>query len=148
MAYFIYNPQAANQIYKIAENDTDLNSLDLPQNQYTIINASQNDFDEVKLNNKYVLNYNGSSVQVENLTLTFTREQLNEYIKNFITNINNYLVGHPQNIKKQQWLDYRNFLQTLNVYNIIVPPQKELIGSLELYLKNNGNTYYNLLQLP
>lgn len=148
MAYFIYNPMAGNAIYKIAENDVDLNSLTLPQNHYTIVNASQSDFDDVKLNIKYVLPYNGSSVQTENVGYYYTKEQLSDYIQNFITTINSYLVGHPQNIKRQQWLDYRNFLQTLNVSNIIVSPETHLIGSLELYLKNNNKTYYNLLQLP
>jgi hypothetical protein len=148
MAYFIYNPSAGNIIYKIAENDTDLSSLNLPQNQYTVVSATQDDFDSVRLNVKYVLPYNGSSVQVDNVGYYYTKEQLNDYIQNFITTINNYLVGHPQNIKKQQWLDYRNFLQTLNVSNIIVPPETALIGTLELYLKNNNDPYYNLLQLP
>jgi hypothetical protein len=147
MAYFIYNQAANNQIYKIAENQTDLDSLELPQNQYLIINGSQIDFDDVKLNNKYVLNYNGSSVQVENVALVYTREQLNEYIQNIINTLNYSVIGHPQNIKNQQWLDYINVLKTLNVFEIIVPPEKFLIGSLELYLKNNNKPYYNLLQV-
>jgi len=150
MSYFIFNKQANNQIYKIAENDSDLNALIIPQEDYLVVNnVNQDDFNAVKLGTKIVLNYNGSSIQLENITVVYEKQELQEYLNNCISAINSFLVNQPQSTKYQVWFDYFNFLKTLNVNAIIIAPETQLLGSLEYYLNDKDIICYNtFLQVP
>lgn len=147
MAYFIFNKEAGNQIYKIAENDVDLNALDLPQNQYLTITVDANDFNLVRCNVKSVLPFNGS-IQLIDQGFYFTPEKLKEYIQNIIIQIDLFLQGRPTNIKVAQWTSYKSFLQNLNISEIIIPPEKYLVTSLEFWLKINNKPCFNTLELP
>lgn len=147
MSYFIFNKLSGNYIYKIAENDSDLNSLKIPEEGYLTITVNQNDFDSVRLNNKYVLNYNGS-VQLENLSNYFDRSLLTKIIDSNINLISCFLDAQPQSVVFQKWLNYSNLLKSLNVNTIIPTPNGTLTISLEQYLQNQGQTSLNILQLP
>jgi hypothetical protein len=148
MAYFIYNKNTNNQIYKIAENDSDLNALIIPQDQYLVVNATQSDFDSVKLNTKSILNYNGSSVELKDIQWGFDRVSLQNYINNLINNISDFLGTQPQSSKYQLWKDYQSELISLPVQLVIPNPTVPLTTSLEVYLNSKGKTYLNLLQIP
>jgi hypothetical protein len=148
MAYFIYNKNTNNQIYKIAENDSDLNALIIPQDQYLVVNANQSDFDSVKLNTKSILNYNGSSVELKDIQWGFDRVSLQNYINNLINNISDFLGAQPQSSKYQLWKDYQSELYSLPVQLVIPNPTVPLTTSLEVYLNSKGKTYLNLLQIP
>ena len=78
MSFFIFN-KVNNEIYKIAENDTDLNTLTVPEDQYFKINANQEDFDSVRLVKKIILPYNGS-LQLQSINVGFNRNLLKSYI--------------------------------------------------------------------
>ena len=147
MAYFIYNKFSEKCIYKIAENDSDLNSLKIPQEDYLILTANQNDFDSVRLNNKYVLNYNGS-VQLENLSNYFDRSFLTQTINRYLKTISYFLDAQPQSVVFQKWFNYSNLLKSLDVNTIIPAPNGALEISLEQYLQNQGQTSLNVLQVP
>ena len=147
MAYFIFNQLSGNAIYKIAENDFDLNSLNIPKNDYLIVVADQNDFDSVRLNNKYVLNYNGS-IQLEIIKNSTDRIGLLQSIKSNINQISLFLDAQPQSVVFQKWLNYSNLLKNLDVNTIIPTPNGFLEISLEQYLQNQGQTSLNILQLP
>ena len=61
MSYFVYNKNSGNQIYKIAENDADLNQLIGIGEDYLVVSASETDFNSVKLNLKDILNYDNQN---------------------------------------------------------------------------------------
>jgi hypothetical protein len=147
MAYFIYNKFSEKCIYKIAENDSDLNSLNIPQEDYLIVTVNQNDFDSVRLNNKYVLNYNGS-VQLQDLNNYFNRTFLTQTINSNIKVISFFLEAQPQSVVFQKWLNYSNLLKNLDVNTIIPTLNGVLEISLEQYLQNQGQTSLNILQIP
>jgi hypothetical protein len=148
MAYFIYNRQTNNQIYKIAENDLDLSSLIFTPDQYLVVNATQDDFNQTRLNNKYILNYDGTSNRLANTNIKCTREDLQNYLNIFNIQITDFLTNNPNNIKYSQWSNYKSYLNTLNV-NVIIP-QKDgwLNSSLEVYIESLGQPSLNSLQLP
>ena len=148
MAYFIYNKTANFNIYKIAENDTDLSFLDVPENLYLKINATQEDFDSIKLNTKTILPFNGSSIQVQNIGNQYTKDNLTSYINYLKTEINCFLIAQPQSGKYSQWSNYYNYLNSLNVNDIIPAGSQFLESSLEQYIQNTGNPYYSILQIP
>ncbi len=147
MAYFIYNKFSEKCIYKIAENDSDLDSLKIPQEDYFTITVNQNDFDSVRLNNKFVLNYNGS-VQLQDLKNYFNRTFLTQTITSNINRISFFLDAQPQSVVFQKWLNYSNLLKSLDVNAIIPTPNGALEISLEQYLQNQGQTSLNILQVP
>ena len=149
MAYFIYNKNSENQIYKIAENDTDLASLGIAQdNQYLTINASENDFNIVKLNNAEILNYDNVSNRLSNTSISYSRFSLQLYIDTFKKQINYFLNAQPQSVKYTQWNNYLTYLNSLNVNTIISDPNGSLNSSLETYINNQGQPYFSFLQIP
>lgn len=148
MAYFFYNKSPDFNIYKIAENDADLSFLSVPENVYLKINATQEDFNSVKLNTKIILPYNGSSVQLQSIGTQYTKDNLTWYINNLKTNINYFLIAQPQSGKYSQWSNYYNYLNSLNVNDIIPAGTEFLNSSLEQYIQSTGNPYYSILQIP
>lgn len=148
MAYFIYNKTSNNNIYKIAENDADFSFLSVPENLYLKINANQEDFNSVKLNTKSILPYNGSSVELQSIGTQYTKDNLTSYINYLKTEINYFLIAQPQSGKYAQWNNYYNYLNSLDVNNIIPAGQLFLESSLEQYIQSTGNPYYSILQIP
>jgi len=146
MSYFIFN-KVNNEIYKIAENDYDLNTLIIPQDQYFKINANQEDFDSVRLVKKIILPYNGS-LQLQSINAGFNRNLLKSYIDKNISFINSFLSAQPQSIVFQKWFNYKTLLNNLNIENLIPSPSGVLNMSLEEYLQNQGQSSLNPLQLP
>jgi hypothetical protein len=148
MAYFFYNINPGFDIYKIAENDSDVSFLNVPENLYLKINATQEDFDSIKLNTKFILPYNGSSIQVQSLGTQYTKDNLTSYINYLKTEINYFLIAQPQSGKYSQWSNYYNYLNSLNVNDIIPAGSQFLNSSLEQYIQSTGNPYYSILQIP
>jgi len=148
MAYFFYNISPDFCIYKIAENDSDASFLDVPENLYRKINATQEDFDSIKLNTKIILPYNGSSIQLQSIGTQYTKDNLTSYINYLKTEINYFLIAQPQSGKYSQWSNYYNYLNSLNVNDIIPVGSQFLNSSLEQYIQSTGNPYYSILQIP
>lgn len=149
MAYFIYNKNSNNEIYRIAANDTDLSSLNIPQNdEYLIISASQNDFNTVQLGNALISNYDGVSNKLINISQSFDRPSLQTYINRGKNQISSFLNNQPQNIKFTQWNNYLTYLNSLNVFQIIPTVNGALNSSLETYINSQGQPYYSFLQIP
>jgi hypothetical protein len=147
MSYFVYNKNSGNQIYKIAENDADLNQLIGIGEDYLIIPASETDFNSVKLNLKHIINYDGLSNKFTDNTWQFTTESLEDYIKNVCNQIQYFLNANPNHPKYQQFFNYFNYLKSLIVV-IIIPSGGSLNMSLEQYIQNQGQPYYSTLQIP
>jgi hypothetical protein len=62
MSYFIFNKQFVDSIYRIAENQSDLNNLNIIQSDYKIIEDSQGNFNAVKFGLKSIVRYDGDTI--------------------------------------------------------------------------------------
>ena len=148
MAYFIFFKNSDNLegvLYKISENVTDLNNLNIIQSDYKIIEGSQENFNSVKYRTKQILKYNNDTIVFDNDSRTYNKKEDLEnevfsykiYIKNFLDNNNNHLLYN-------RWNDYYNQLNDLNLNSIIYPLNK----SLEQYFNDLGQPSYSILQVP
>jgi hypothetical protein len=149
MPYFIYNKNSYNSLYKIAASEEDLNLINgIQQDCYLKITSTENDFNSVKLGQKLILPYNGSFVELHDLFYNFTRQTLNNYLKDLKKNIEIFLENNPQHSKFQIWSNYLNYLNSINV-NIVIPTEQGILNtSLEEYIQSQGQTSYSILQLP
>jgi hypothetical protein len=148
MAYFIFQKNSDNipgNIYRIAENQSDLNNLNIEQSSYKIIEDSQENFNSVKYGTKNILTYNGNNVIYQDQAISYsTKESLLNYIKNTKDIISIYLNSNINHSLYSRWNNYYSQLNNLNLDSITYPLNK----SLEQYLNDLGQTSYNTLQLP
>jgi len=148
MSYFIFLKGLDNvegTIYKITENKIDLNNLNINQSDYKIIEDSQFDFNLIKLNNKSVSKYNGNIVTFIDQTISFEKkEDLQNYLNNCKNQIKQFIDNNINHSQFVLWNNYFNQLNSLNLDEITYPLNK----SLEQYLNDLGQPYYNILQLP
>jgi len=147
MSYFIFAKNLENipgTIYKIAENEFDLNNLNIFQSDYKIIEDSQN-FNDVKYGNKLPLKYNGNTITFINQTISyFLKTELQNYVNNNKSSIKHFLDINPNHQLFNRWNNYFNQLNNLNLDSINYPLNK----SLEQYFNDLAQPSYNILQLP
>ena len=147
MAYFIFLKNLDNidrTIYRIAENQSDLNNLNIIQSDYEIIQDSQENFNSVKLNVKCPLKYNGNVITFDTIINAFDKNELEQVVDNYKIQIKQFITNNPNHPLFSRWNNYYNQLNNLNIDNINYP----LTISLEQYFNNLGQTSYNILQLP
>jgi hypothetical protein len=148
MAYFIFakdSDNIDNTLYRIAENQSDLNNLNIEQSIYKIIEESQSNFDLVKYGTKIAKKYNNNVITYVDFSYNFLdKNQLNSYVQNVIPVIKEFLDKNKEHPLFNLWNNYCNQLKLLNLNNIIYPLNK----SLEQYFKDQGQTSLNSLQLP
>ena len=148
MAYFIFAKNFDNlegSIYKIAENQTDLNNLAIHQENYKIIEISQPDFDSVKYGLKLIIKYNNDAITYQDYSYSFLKkEYLVADVDQFKSRIKNFLNNNANSPLYTRWNDYYNQLNSLNTNDIEFPLNK----SLEQYFKDLGKPSLNILQLP
>lgn len=147
MSYLIFT-KSSGEVYKIAENDFDLNTLNIPSELYFNANISQDDFNSVRLIKKAVLKYEGQVKLFDCNAFCFNRTQLQNYIDIFLKQIESFLNAQPQSVVFNKWKNFFVLLKGLNVVNIIPNENDTLKISLEQYLENQGLTSLNPLQLP
>jgi len=148
MSYFIFLKDLDNvegSLYRIAENQSDLDNLNIIKTDYKILEDSQANFDLVKYRNKSVF-YNNNSLIFKDHQIIPTRIKihLELYISQVLKSIKIFLENNPNHILYNRWNDYYNQLNSLNLDSISFP----LNISLEQYLKNQNQTSLNTLQLP
>jgi len=148
MAYFIFLKNLDNvygTISRIAENESDLNNLNIVKTDYKIIENSQANFDLVKYGTKYPSKYNNDNIIFEDAISIFnTKKELQDSINFFKQQIKQFLDNNPNHSLFTRWNDYYNQLNNLNLNNITYP----LNISLEQYLKDQGQNSLSPLQLP
>jgi len=148
MSYFIFLKNLDNiggTIYKIAENQSDLNNLNINQPDYKIIEDSQSNFDLVKYGQKFVEKYNNNLITYINQTFLYKNgDELQNYINNFKQQIKQFTNNNPNHPLLNQWNNYYNQLNNLNLNSITYPLSK----SLEQYFKDQNLTSLNPLQIP
>jgi hypothetical protein len=148
MSYFIFGKNLNNvngTIYKIAENQNDLNNLNITQSDYKIIEDSQSIFNLVKFGNKYPEKYEDSIIAYVNQTVSFNnKNKIQIYVNNFKQQIKQFTENNTNHPLFNLWNNYYIQLNNLNLDSITYPLDK----SLEQYFNDLGQTSLNPLQIP
>jgi hypothetical protein len=148
MAYFVFAKNLDNVsggIYRIAENQSDLNNINITQSVYKIIEDSEANFNLVKFGNKIIDKYNDNSIIYIDLTTLFNNKvQLQGYIDNFKKQIKEFTDNNINHPLFDRWNNYYNQLNNLNLDSITYPLNK----SLEQYFNDLGQPSLNPLQIP
>jgi hypothetical protein len=159
MSYFIFSKNSDNvtgTIYRIAENASDLNNLNINQTDYKIIEDSQINFDAVKYGTKNIVKYNNNVITYEDKSIIFDdnikdgvlvrygKQYLNEYISNYKTYIKQFTNNNINHSLYNRWNNYYNQLDSLNLDSIQYP----LNTSLEQYFKDQNLPSLHPLQIP
>jgi len=148
MSYFIFLKNEDNiqgSVYKIAENEYDLDNCNININFYKIIEDTIENFTAVKFAKKNILSYNNNNIVYTNGTPRFIKKIiLQKYVTHFKEYIQNFLSNNPNHPLFNRWQDYYNQLNNLNLDNIDYP----LEMSLEEYFFNLQLPSYSPLQVP
>jgi hypothetical protein len=148
MSYFIFLKNLDNiegTIYRIAENQLDLDNLNISQSAYKIIEDSQNNFNLVKYGNKFPIKYDSENITYIDYSISFIdKQQLQNYIDSLKKNITPFLDNNLSHPSFNIWNDYFNQLTSLDLDTITYPLNK----SLEQYFNDQNKPSLNPLQLP
>jgi hypothetical protein len=148
MSYFVFVKNFDNisgSIYRIAENQSDLNNLNITQSDYKIIEDSETNFNLVKFGNKYIDKYNNNTITyIDQINLYKNKNELQIYINNFKNQIKQFTDNNPNHQLLSRWDNYYNQLNNLNLDSVTYPLNK----SLEKYFNDLGQTSLNILQIP
>jgi hypothetical protein len=148
MSYFIFlnEENVVNNLYRIAKDIADLDSLNLGvTSNYKIIEDSEINFNNVRLGTKQASTFSVDTiVYVDSNSLFRNKESLQTYINNYKDNISTFLKNNPNSTKYITWNNYITQLNQLNLDSITYP----LAISLEQYFENNSQTSLSPLQLP
>jgi len=148
MAYFVFLKNFDNitgSLYRIAENQSDLNNLNINPSDYKIIEDSQTNFNFVKFGNKLIDKYNNNEIIYTDTNIIFEKkDNLQFYINELKKTIKLFLDNNINHSSFEVWNTYYNQLNSLNLDSITYPINK----SLEQYFNDLGQPSYNILQLP
>ena len=147
MTYFIFLNNFDDKewaIYKIAENESDFNNLNIDKNSYKIINDSVDNFNNVKYGIQWPVKYNNNKIIYEELSYAFSKIELEKYIENFKKNIQGFINNNYNHPLLNKWINYSNQLNSLNLDTIDYLLNK----SLEQYFYDLGQPSLHPLQLP
>ena len=147
MSYFIFIKNSENSegaLYKIAENQSDLNNLNILQSDYKIIEDSQSNFDLVKYGNKNPIKYNNNTITYNDSNVSFlNKEKLKNFVQGLKIQIKQFTDNNANHPSFNVWNNYYNQLNSLDFDSISYPLNK----SLEQYFKDLGQPSLNILQL-
>ena len=148
MAYFVFFKNFDNiegSLYRIAENQSDLNNLGITQSDYKIIEDSQNNFNFVKFGNKFITKYSNNEITYIDTNAIFkNKNNLQFYVNNLKNTIKLFLENNTNHSSFNVWNTYYNQLNSLDLDSITYPLNK----SLEQYFNDLEQPSYNILQLP
>jgi len=147
MAYFIFDKleNVDGSLYRIQENLSDLNNTNINQNDYKIIEDTQDNFNSVKYSLKSVLKFNNNIIIYENTPIVpIIKNELKFKINEIKNIINPFLKNNKNHPLFDRWNNYYNQLNNLDLDSITYPLNK----SLEQYFNDLGQPSYNILQLP
>ena len=148
MAYFIFTNNSDNvsgTLYKIAENQSDLNNLNILPSIYKIIEDSQSNFNLVKVGSKIADKYNNNTISyIDHVVFFKLKNDLYNYVSNYKQVIKQFTENNPNHPLFSRWNNYFTQLNNLNLDNITYPLNK----SLEQYFNDLGQTSLNPLKIP
>lgn len=148
MPYFIFQKNSDNiegSLFKIAENLSDLDSLNIIKSDYKIIEDNQDNFNAVKFGTKVPVKYNNDLIVYENITSELKSKNHTQYLINKNKeSIEIFLKNNKNSLFYVRLNDYKNQLNNLNLDSISYPLNK----SLEQYFNDLGQPSFNILQIP
>jgi hypothetical protein len=159
MYYFIFLQNLENikgSIYRIAENQNDLNNLNIIISDYKIIQESEINFNNVKYGTKNILSYSNDVISYEentpdyadfikdNILIKTGKQKLKEYIDSQKEKIKEFLISNKNHLLHDRWNNYYIQLDNLNLDTITFPLNK----SLEQYFTDLGQPSFHILQIP
>jgi mRNA-degrading endonuclease YafQ of YafQ-DinJ toxin-antitoxin module len=156
MSYFIFlknSDNIENTLYKIAENVSDLNNLNITLSDYKIIEDSESNFNLVKFGKQYPEKYNNDIITYLDKTIVYgdrpntifkDKNDLQNYINNFKEKIQQFIKNNPNHPLLRRWSDYYDQLNSLDIDTIIYP----LNNTLEQYFNDLKLQSLHPLQLP
>ena len=148
MSYFIFQKNlddVTGTLYRIAENNSDLNLLNINKDDYTLIEDSLDNFNAVKYGLKYAEKYNNNNITFVDAPNSFdNKECLLTHLRNVKYLIKNFLDNNKKHSQFNTWSNYLNQLNSLNLDTITYPLNK----SLEQYFKDENKLSLNILQIP
>ena len=148
MAYFIFlnnTESLEGTIYRIAETQSDLDNLNILKSNYKIITESTENFNSVKLGEKYPeLNSDNTITFVSCISEINNKEEMQQEIDNKLYQIKNFLDSNSSHPAYTQWNNYYNQIKNLDLESIPYPLDK----SFEKYLNDLGQTSLHTLQIP
>ena len=148
MSYFIFLNNMDDKVgtlYRIAENESDYNNLNISDDLYKTIEDNQANFDDVKYGSKGVEKYNNNTITYYTIEVSFkNKEMLIDHVDDLKEKIKNFVESNPNHPLFNRWNSYYNQLNSLNLDNIQYPLNK----SLEQYFKDLGQPSLNSLQIP
>lgn len=148
MSYLIFLKNCdniENTLHKIAENESDLNNLNIIKSDYKIIEISQDNFNEVKFGLKRPIKYNNDNITFIDITPIYNDKiVLKTEIEMQVNSIRSFLENNLNNSLYTRWNNYSNQLKSLNLDTVSYPLKK----SLEKYFNDLGQPSFNILQLP
>jgi len=153
MAYLIFSKENKG-LYKIFEDDNELNNSTVDKNLYEVKTVTNTDFNDVQYNikgpeldNQNNITYTIYST-IPNFGIQSETQLLNCFyvrlrcIDNFLTNNKN----HPDYIKWQNFYNtLRKYIDNKSLLNNIIYP---INLSFEQFLQSKGESILNILQLP
>jgi hypothetical protein len=114
MAYFIFTKNLDNidgTIYRVAENQSDFNNLNITPSVYEVIEDSQSNFILVKFGNKLAVKYNNNIITYIDQIVSFNdKNELQGYVNNFKQLIEQFTKNNPNHPLFNRWNDYYNQL--------------------------------------
>jgi hypothetical protein len=149
MAYLIYlknTEEPISSLYRIAENENDLNQLNINKSDYNIIEINQENFLGIKNNIRYaILDHNTQQISYDfKQIIFFDKEDLKNRLNELKNLIKQFLDNNKNHSSFDKWNNYYSQLNSLNLDNITYP----LNNSLEKYFNDLGQLSLNPLQLP
>ena len=155
MPYYIFSKNSdnvENTIYRIAENNSDLNNLNIIQSDNKIIENNVQNFNDIKFLKKIPLKYNNNDITFvdyetpvnNNGNYFLNKEELKNYINNISKTIKQFLDNNTNHPLFNLWNNYYNQLNSLNLDTVTYPLNK----SLEQYFNDLEQTSLHILQLP
>jgi hypothetical protein len=131
-------------LYRIAENESDLNNLYIDKSVYKIIEDTQINFNNVKYGLKDVVKYNDQIITYSDTSCSYDKTNLTNHVNLCKDVIKKFLKNNINHPLFNQWNNYYNQLNSLDFNSIAYPFNK----SLEQYFKDLGQPSLNILQLP
>jgi len=149
MAYFIFqknSPNIEGTIHRVAENDLDLNNININKNDYKIIKDDNVNFDDIKSNKICIVKYdNDDKITFIDGEIIFNElRNLQNYVNNLKNKLKCFLNSNSNHLSFTKCNIYYNQLNDLNYDSFIFP----LTSSLEQYFKDNNKPYFSILLLP
>lgn len=150
MAYVICNDE--NHVFKIAENDTQKDSMNVTYGLYEAKTITADQFNKLKKNRAVASISNNAAVVTDKDAQGFdTEEHLKSYHSNIIKAIDKFLdCNSTSNALYTPCQNYKQVLESFN-YSSITPNAEGFYlfeKTWEEYCEENSITYLHILQIP